>query len=140
METLVEVSFHLSSDKTNMHEIERLIGIYPCRTRTEFPKGSIAVPFWCIERQVKCLDFETAFYVLFDEIKDKQDTIIELCKRYEIVPTVMFVVRITYSHRPDMTITPQMMKFLTHLQAELIIYPIVVSDDEVYNTGDGPMR
>ena len=68
METLVEVSFHLSSDKTNMHEIERLIGIYPCRTRTEFPKGSIAVPFWCIERQVKCLDFETAFYVLFDEI------------------------------------------------------------------------
>ena len=115
----ITISFILTSNKVSMDFLAKQIGINPYVTCSDFPKSSIAEPYWYIEVVSDSTSLEEPLNSLGSIIKPHKEQIIELCGKYEIEPTVLIVVDSDYEDRPELTIPFKLLELFSQLKAEV---------------------
>jgi len=115
----IKASFILTSDKVSMDFLAEQIGIYPYVICSTFPENSIAKPYWYVEVVADSNCLEEPLYSLRSIIWPHQEQIVEMCSNYGIKPSVLIIVDSDYKDRPELTISPEIMKLLVHFNAEL---------------------
>ncbi len=117
----VKVSFILSSDKVSISVLAEQIGIYPYKSRSEFPSNSIAIPYWYIENEDDSSSVEDTLKPLVERINPYSTRIIEAIERYGLESTVLIIINSDYEERPEISITSEMMAFFQQFKVELCI-------------------
>lgn len=121
----IKVIFCLSSPEIDVHRVYRAMEMPDAEIRTEFPKNSIAEPWWSIEIEKRIDTFDDPLRELMKRLSDKTQIIKSLCEQYQIVPVVSMIVEFTYQNRPEMWFSKDILAFFADLNAEIGIDPCI---------------
>lgn len=115
----IAIRFFLSCETPPMESLSKKIGIEPFYSCSNFPKGSIAKPFWYTEVVSDALCIEDPLSKLKERISPRLKEIVMLCKENQIKTSFQIVIRADYADRPEITISPMFFPFFEQLNAEL---------------------
>lgn len=115
----IKVSFILSSKNVLMDVLSDSIRINPSYVKTVFPANSIAEPYWFVEVSSSSPCIEEPLAKLEALIKPRSEAILNACDTYKITPTVLVSIAANYENRPEITISPKMLQFISSFDAEL---------------------
>lgn len=121
----IKAAFVLSSPKIDVDHVAQMMGIPGAEIRTQFPKNSIAEPWWSVKVEKYSNSFDAVLRELMGLLSDKAGIIKELCEQYNIVPVVSIVVEFTYQNRPEMWFSRDILAFFADLNTEIGIDPCI---------------
>ena len=117
----IKVEFVLSSKELNVKEVDSIIDIHPSHTRTDFPPTSIATPEWWIDVTEDSLSVDKTVWSVAKRLIGKKKKIVQICKQYHVIPTLIITVFSDYANRPEFGLSPKTIRFFSSLSTEIIV-------------------
>lgn len=117
----INISFIITTKEIPIAVLAKRIGIQPFRARTEFPKNSIAEPYWYIEVSSDSCCIEEPLQELVSVLEPRKSELVEVLEEIKEAPTVLVAVSSDYADRPEMTFPPKALKLFAQLGAEICV-------------------
>ena len=111
----------LTGASSDVTELSRYLDIQPSIIRTTFPEKSVADPFWYTEIASKASSVNDTLQMLIDRVSDRMDKILKVCHDGKVEPTVQILITCDYENRPEISLSPNSIEFVSKLGAELCI-------------------
>lgn len=115
------IRYSIETDYADMEMVAKMIDIQPFSTRSSFPRGSIAKPWWETEVISDSLCVEKPLSEMIDRLNPKIGVIQEVINDFNASATLLIMVRSNFADRPVFSISPSYFQFFEALSAELII-------------------
>ena len=116
----IRIWFTLSDVMICMEDFEKMVGIFPCTTRTIFPRNSINTPYWKTEVESDADNIEEPMREMVERIKPRLSEICRLREVYNLQAFFTIMVRSDYSNKPIMSLSQDIFLVLEQLNADLI--------------------
>lgn len=117
----ITIRFSIETDQADIEMVAKTINLQPFSTRSSFPRGSIAKPWWETEILSDSLCVEDPLSEMRDRLTPKIGVIQEVINSYKASACLLIKVRSNYADRPIFSIPSAYFHFFDALSAELII-------------------
>lgn len=116
----ITIEYVLSTEQVSVEYLSKKLGIYPSNTRSTFPKGSIAKPYWTTSISSTKSNIEEPLRELMEVVALKKDVINDITREWKVDSSVVIKVRADYPDRPELAIPPYQLCFFAEINAELL--------------------
>lgn len=117
----IYVSFILSSKEIDVQFVDSTLNLQRSHIRDIFPPKSIASPEWWIDNKDESLSTDESIWKLAQRLEKKKDSILQLCKQFNIMPRLLIRINSSFADRPEFVISPRTNQFFSELSTEIVV-------------------
>ena len=121
----IKVSFCLTGNTCNIEYITNKLGLIPTKARRkeDFPvqsiKAGVAKTYWCIEIKEQSIETIPTFNKLINILKEKNETINELCQKFNLDSSFIVTFYTNGDKTPIMELSNEIMTFANSINATI---------------------
>lgn len=141
-EESVKIALYFGGEEIPLENITSVLETKPAISRKKgewYAENGFSCDEWIFElkefKKVNCPEIEEVFRKFIGIFGQKTDSIRNICRDYNCRVSVIVVIHMENSTRPDISMSPDTLSFLHKINAELIvnIWGYDTEEDEIYD-------